>query len=49
MDEESTGRMVIPPVIARSGTRHAPEEYDYVGNYQLIDKKSSQGMGICRE
>jgi hypothetical protein len=33
MDEESTGRMDIPPVIISTGTNYPPVEWDSAGNY----------------
>jgi hypothetical protein len=44
MDEESTGRMVIPPEITSSWTRNLLEEGYSAGNHQLIDEDSAQGM-----
>jgi hypothetical protein len=49
MDEESTRRMFIPPGISSSETRNPPEEWDYAGNYQLIDEESARGRGFHRE
>jgi hypothetical protein len=41
MDEESPGRMGMPQENTSSGTRNQPEEYDSVGNNQLIDDLNS--------
>jgi hypothetical protein len=32
-----------------SGTRNPPEEWNSAGNYQLIDKEFTRGMGFCQE
>jgi hypothetical protein len=49
MDKESTGRIVIPKGITRSGMKNLPKEWDFTGNYKLLDKKSTRRMGFYRE
>jgi hypothetical protein len=44
MDEESTGRMVIPPGITSSWTRNPIEEYFTARIYKLMDEESTRGM-----
>jgi hypothetical protein len=42
IDEESTGRMVIPPGITSSGTRNLPEEWASAENNQLMETNSER-------
>jgi hypothetical protein len=46
LDEESFWRLFIPPGIPSSETRNLPEEWDSVGNYQLIDEECIREIGF---
>jgi hypothetical protein len=41
MEEESTEGMVILPGITSSLTRNPMQEWNFAGNYQLLDKEST--------